>query len=381
MTGGAGASTDSILKRVPVKKYLTSPQFFLVLIILVLVSVIGTAKPNAFNGPFVIAPLLTSIAIFTIVGLAQMMVLSIGHMNIAVGNMAAFGAMFSGMAFDLWHMPLIPGILVGLAAGAVIGGLTGWIIVRTGVNSFIVTLAMSFALLGLVPTMYSMFSTGSVFTVKPAGLDALGRGTFSDVCMVGYCGSAAVPVIIIPVFIVVLIIGGLYAKTKIGREILLTGANEKAAELSAIPTKNRVIQVHVLSGALAALGGILLGASTGSFTPAIGTEFMIQSFLGPILGGTLLAGGYISVTGTFLGITLALLIRRGLEIFGAGLEIINILLGLILLVALSAERIRTLRRRRPAQELQESPDPSGQEPPGGPQPVPAQTGGSVGGEL
>lgn len=337
------------------RRYLTSPQSFLVLIILVLVAVIGAAKPNAFNGAFVVAPLLTSIAIFTIVGLAQMMVLSIGQMNIAVGNMAAFGAMFTGMAFDLWDMPFLVGLLVGLAAGAVIGGLTGWIIARTGVNSFIVTLAMSFALLGLVPTVYSMLSPGSAFTSKPDGMEFLGRGTFLDVCMVGYCGPAAIPVMVVPVLIVVLLVGGLYARTKLGREILLTGANIKAAELSAIPTNKRVVLVHAISGALAAFAGILLATSTGSFTPAIGNEFMLQSFLGPILGGTLLAGGYISVTGTFLGITLALLIRRGLELFGAGVEMLNIFLGLILLVALSAERIRTVRRRRPSEAPAETP--------------------------
>lgn len=339
---------SSLKKGIDFKRYATSPQAFLVVIIAVLIAVIGGAKPNAFNGAFVIAPLLTSIAIFTIVGLAQMMVLSIGQMNIAVGNMAAFGAMFTGMAFDLWKMPFVVGLIVGLIAGAAIGGITGWIIAKTGVNSFIVTLAMSFALLGLVPTVYDVLSPGSAFTVKPEGMEFLGRGTFLDVCMAGYCGPAAIPVMVVPVLAVILLVGWLYSRTKLGREILLTGANIQAAELSAIPTNKRVVLVHALSGALAAFAGVLLATSTGSFTPAIGNEFMLQSFLGPILGGTLLAGGYISVTGTFLGITLSLLIRRGLELFGAGVEMLNIFLGLILLVALSAERIRTVRRRKPA---------------------------------
>ncbi|MBP2411794.1 ribose transport system permease protein [Arthrobacter stackebrandtii] len=356
------------------KRYLTSPQFFLALIILVLVGLIGAAKPNAFNGAFVVAPLLTSIAIFTIVGLSQMMVLSIGQMNIAVGNMAAFGAMFTGMAFDLWNMPFIVGLIAGLVAGAAIGGLTGWIIAKTGVNSFIVTLAMSFALLGLVPTVYSMLSPGSAFTAKPEGMEFLGRGTFLDVCMVGYCGPAAIPVMVVPVLLVVLLVGGLYARTKLGREILLTGANIKAAELSAIPTNKRVVLVHALSGALASLAGILLATSTGSFTPAIGNEFMLQSFLGPILGGTLLAGGYISVTGTFLGITLTLLIRRGLELFGAGVEMLNIFLGLILLVALSAERIRTVRRRKPTPTPPDGPPPAE---PAAAEPAPAESGATA----
>jgi len=328
------------------RAHLATPRFLLLVIIVVLVAVIVALKPSFLNGAFVLAPLITSIAIFTVVGLAQMVVLSIGHMNIAVGNMAAFGAMISGISFDLFQVPLVVGIAAGLVGGGLIGALTGWIIARTGVNSFIVTLAMSFALLGLVPTVYSALSTGSAFTTKPEGFDALGRDSFADVCLLGWCGPAAIPVMVVPVIVVMVLVALLYTKTRFGRELLLTGSSVKAAEFSGIPTSRRIVLAHTLSGALAALAGILLATSIGSFTPSIGEEFMLQSFVGPILGGTLLAGGYVSVTGTFLGITLALLIRKGLELFGFGIESLNVLLGLILLVALSADRVRDIRGRR-----------------------------------
>lgn len=122
----------------------------------------------------------------------------------------------------------------------------------------------------------------------------------------------------------------------------MTGSNISASELSGIPTGRRVIVAHLLSGTLAALAGIMLGVSTGSFTAAIGSEFMLPSFLGPILGGTLLAGGFVSVAGTFLGTALTSVIRTGLEMTGVGVESLNIFLGLILLLALSAHRLRHL---------------------------------------
>ncbi|HEY5224105.1 MAG TPA: ABC transporter permease [Microbacteriaceae bacterium] len=327
-------------------RFLATSRFFLLVIIVILVTVFGAAKPAFFNGPFVIAPLLTSISIYTVVGLSQMVVPPVGHMNLAVGQMASFGAIFMGMSYQLWHAPLILGLLIGLVAGAAIGTLTGWLIARTGVNSFIVTLAMSFALIGLVPTMYSWLSTSAAFTVKPAGLDVIGQASFANLCIGSTCGTNAVPLIVLPVIVTMLLIGYLYSRTRFGRELLVTGSNIHAAELSGIPTGRRIIFVHALSGALAALAGFLLAASIGSFTPTIGGEFMLQSFVGPILGGTLLAGGYVSVTGTLLGITLMLLIRKGLELFGLGIETLNVLLGLILLIALSADRIRNIRRRR-----------------------------------
>ncbi|WP_216851612.1 ABC transporter permease [Herbiconiux sp. VKM Ac-2851] len=327
-------------------RWLGTPRFVLIAIIAVLVGVLIALKPSFLNGAFVLAPLITSIAVFTVVGLAQMTVLSIGHMNIAVGQMAAFGAMVAGLSFDLFALPLVAGILLGLVAGAAIGAATGWMIARTGVNSFIVTLAMSFALLGLVPTVYSALSTGSAFVVKPEGFDLLGRTSFASVCLAGWCGPAAIPLMVVPVLVVMAVIGLLYQRTRYGRELLLTGSNVTAAELSGIPTSRRIVLAHTLSGTLAALAGILLATSIGSFTPSIGDEFMLQSFVGPILGGTLLAGGYVSVVGTFLGITLTLVIRKGLELFGVGIETLNVLLGIILLVALSADRVREIRLRR-----------------------------------
>ncbi|MDO9397323.1 MAG: hypothetical protein Q7T71_12305, partial [Herbiconiux sp.] len=305
----------------------------------------------------VIAPLITSIAIFTVVGLSQLVVMSVGHMNLAIGPMAAFGAMFMGMSYELWNLPLWAGLVIGLVAGAAVGALAGWLIARTGVNSFIVTLAMSFALIGLVPTMYSWLSVGSAFTVKPEGFDLIGRSPFSVLCLGDVvCGSNAVPIIIVPTIVTMVLLGYLFTRTRIGRELLMTGSNVEAAQLSGIPTGRRIVLVHTLSGVLAALAGFLLAASTGSFTPGIGGEFMLQSFVGPILGGTLLAGGYVSITGTLLGITLTLLIRKGLDLFGVGIETLNILLGLILLIALSADRFRSLggrRRRRPTKTTSE----------------------------
>ncbi|WP_161490346.1 ABC transporter permease [Agromyces aureus] len=318
----------------------------LLLLIVVLVALIGSLKPMFFSPAFVIGPMLTSIAIFTVVGLAQMVVLSVGQMNLAVGGMAAIGAMGSAMIFQAFDVPLIVGILVGLAFGGAVGALCGVLIAYAGVNSFVVTLAMSFALLGLVPAVYSWVSTGNAITVQTPGLAELGRSKLSDLCLGDVCGPDGIPLILFVALAAMIVIGLLFARSRVGREILLTGSNDRAALLSAIPVPRRIITVHTLSGALAALAGFMLGASTGSFTPGIGQEFMLQSFLGPILGGTLLAGGYVSVIGTFLGITLTVVIRQGLLLFGVGIEGLNILLGTILLIALSADRIRSVTGAR-----------------------------------
>src|SRR6185437_790891 len=141
-----GRMSDSRLRRWG-RAELRSPRPLLVILIVVLFGIFATLKPMFLNGPFSIAPLITTISIFTVVGLSQMMALSVGHMNLAVGQLAGISSLVMGACFENLKLPLLPGLLVGLVVGAALGGLAGWIIAKTGVNSFIVTLAMNFTLL------------------------------------------------------------------------------------------------------------------------------------------------------------------------------------------------------------------------------------------
>jgi ribose transport system permease protein len=317
-------------------------------LIVALVIVFGSLRSTFFDERFVIFPLLRDITTLTVVGLAQLAVLSIGHLNIAVGRMAAFGAMFMGVAYQEWHFPLYAGLLVGLVAGAAIGALAGVIITSSGVNSFVVTLAMDFALLGLISLVYSQFTAAAAFTTKPPGMIELRQYTLADVCAGDLCGSAAIPQLVIFAVIAMCVVGYLFSRARTGREMLMVGANPVAAELSGINVTRRVIGAHALSGALAALAGFLLAVTSGSFTAGIGSEFMLPSFLGPVLGGTLLTGGVVSVVGTLLGTTLTQVIRQGLTMLGASVESLSISLGAILLAALSLDRVRHVISERKA---------------------------------
>ncbi|MFI1769672.1 ABC transporter permease [Streptomyces sp. NPDC020800] len=318
----------------------SSQRLGLIVVIAALVLLFGSARSAFYDQQMSVFPLLRDIATLTVVGLAQLAVLSIGHMNLAVGRMAAFSAMFMGAAYQYWHLPLYAGLAVGLVAGGAIGALTGWIITVTGVNSFVVTLAMDFALLGLVSLVYSQFTVAAAFTAKPAGMDELRNLSLADVCVGQVCGSPAVPQLMLFTLVAMATVGYLYTRTRLGRELLLVGSNITAARLSGIPTARRVVTAHALSGALAALAAFMLAVTSGSFTAGIGGEFMIPSFLGPVLGGTLLAGGAVSVAGTLLGTSLVQVIRQGLTMLGIGLESLNTYLGVILLLALSTDRVR-----------------------------------------
>ncbi|MBK6010186.1 ABC transporter permease [Streptomyces sp. MBT53] len=314
----------------------------LLLLVIALSVLFGVLRPAFLDQRLVLFPLLRDISTLTVVALAQMVALSVGHMNLAVGRMAAFGALFAGLGYDRLGVPMQVGLLLSLAAGATVGALTGWLIARTGVSSFVVTLAMDFALLGLVSLLYSALTDDAAFTTHPSGIDALRSYSLADICAGPICGSPAVPQIAQFTVLAMLGLAFLYGSTRIGRELLLTGANPAAAELSGIPTGRRIVLAHTLSGLLAALAGFMAAAGTGTFRASIGDDFMLPSFLGAVLGGTLLTGGVVSVLGTLLGTALVGVIRKGLDLLGVGLESLNIYLGCVLLLALSADRIRAV---------------------------------------
>ncbi len=141
-------------------------------------------------------------------------------------------------------------------------------------------------------------------------------------------------------------VGYVFRYTRLGRELLMTGSSESAAKYSGIPTGRRIIGAHAMSGTLAALAGFLLAVNNGAFSASIGEGFLLPSFLAPVLGGTLLAGGAVSVFGTVLGAALTQIIYKGLNLLGFVLDELKIYVGVVLIVALSLDRLRVVLAER-----------------------------------
>lgn len=326
-----------------IKSVISDPRVVLSFMTAALFVFFGLKNSAFFNVDFVLYPLLRDGAVLTVIGLAQLCALSIGHLNLAVGRIAAVAALTSGASYQYWHLSLVPGLIIGLLTGAILGLFTGWIIVKSQVNAFIVTLAMDFALLGLVTFIYVSFTGATAaFITKPEGMEYWRNTSLHQYCISGVCGPRIFPMMLVPAIIALALVGFMYSKTRLGRELLSTGSNLRAAKLSGISVDRRIITAHALSGLLAALAGVMLAFTNGSFTASIGSQFMLPSFLGPVLGGTLLVGGSVAVLGTFIGTMLTLVIRQGLSVQGIGLETLNIALGLVLLTALSLGQIQKM---------------------------------------
>lgn len=273
-----------------------------------------------------------TIAITTIVGLSQMMVLSVGQMNLSVGAIGGMAGVLSGYLMQEHNFPIWAAIVGGLIAGAAVGWLNGAMIVKTGLNSFVVTLGMASVITGLV----FILTKAEAYRDLPRPFVRFGKERWVE-----WGWLQLSPLLFIALGVTGLI-GFFYGATLYGRRMLATGANVRAARLSGVPTGHMILISHTLSGVLAGLAGILLVSRLGSALPSAGDNWLLPSFAAPIVGGTLLSGGGVAVLGTFLGAMLIESVSVGLTLLNVPSFWIQLFIGLVLLLAVLLDRARTV---------------------------------------
>ncbi len=315
-----------------------SSQIGLFIILVGFWIVFSTASPG-FMSTFNLFTIGRALAVDIVIGFSQMVVLATGGMNLAVGSIGVCAVMISGYLMQGLGLPVPVGIAGALALGGFLGWLNGFAIVRTGVNSFIITLASA-----------SLFLGGMLILTKAVPFNALPPevGAFGRLRIGGFISPLVFIAVAIGIALIVL-----YRYSSLGRQILAAGANPRAAEMSGVPVNRVILISHMLSGVLAATAGMMVVARLGAAMPSTGgEEWLLPSFLGPVLGGTLLSGGFVSVIGTMLGAALVTTIRSGLLVLQIGNFWLQFFLGIILLCAVLLERYRArvAERRRIARQ-------------------------------
>ena len=301
------------------------------LVSLVAVVVISIFQPS-FLSSFNILVLLSAIAVNMLIALAQLVIIAVGQMNLAVGSIGGLVAIsFAGM-MEVWGLPPLIAVLGGLAIGLAAGMASGFVIARTGISAFIITLAglQIFKGINLGITQAQPF-----YNVPQSVKD------FGNLAMAGPIPWLVLPMVVLSVFMWLL-----FNRLRIGRFILAIGGNRNAAELSGINLDTTVIWAHALSGLLAAAAGMMLVARLQIGHPAIGEDWLISSFAAPVIGGAMLSGGHVSVGGTFFGVVIIAIITQALVLFAIDPFVVQIVLGALILWAVGINRLREVRVAR-----------------------------------
>ncbi|MEU0505967.1 ABC transporter permease [Nocardia sp. NPDC005998] len=269
--------------------------------------------------------------------LAEVLVLVVGRMDLSLES--TFG-LAPGVAIWVtmgttevgaftWASPWMT-IPIALLVGAAVGVVNGLLIVRFGLNGFIVTLAMLIALRGLL----TFLTSGFTLTKIPDSVEWLGNARV--------LGLPANVIIALALFV----IGYLVLNyTTAGRALYAVGGNEAAARAAGIRTDRVVIAVLVIAGVLAAIGGLIYSGQFASVQVSQGDGMIFNVFAACVIGGVSLNGGRGSVVGAFFGILILTLIQKLLSYGGVSADSLKFINGALILVALVITRIASGRRQ------------------------------------
>ena len=282
-----------------------------------------TSKVNIYS-------ITRSIGIDGVIGMAMMTVLVTGGLNLALGAIGVCSAMGVGWALQTLGLPVAPSMLFGVVLGAALGAINGLIVVTTRLHSFVVTLATMSIFFG---TMV-LLSGSNGFNALPRELTGFGRMRLFGM----------VSPLLLVMFAVAAVLFYIYRYTAFGREMLAAGANPFAAKLSGLPVERLFVWCHALCGGIGAIAGVMASLRNGAIVPSmagpLGADWLLPAFLAPVLGGTLLTGGAVSVLGAVLGTVFVEVITSGLYMLQIGEFWIQTALGLVLLGAILLERGR-----------------------------------------
>jgi ribose transport system permease protein len=281
---------------------------------------------SSFLTPFNLYNLSRTAALYVFMAMGQAIVVVVGGMNLSLGAIGGLTVVIAGWSMDNMGWPPLVAVALSLLAGIAAGAFNGMVIVKSKLNSFVVTLGSSFIFVGLKDGI----SKGFPYTDIPKTITLLGRGSLFGI-----------PNLFLLMIVLLLIMSYFFKFTVLGRRILATGGNVEAARLSGIRTDNIILLAHTLSGFFAATAGLLWISRMGSAQSSTGSDWLIISFAVAIIGGTALSGGEFSALGFFASAIMLALIKNGLIMLNVNVYFEQTFLGIIVLLAVSVESIRT----------------------------------------
>ncbi|KUJ63977.1 ABC transporter permease [Streptomyces albus subsp. albus] len=259
-----------------------------------------------------------------LIGLAQMVALCVGQLNLAVGALGGFSACLMGVLMADHGLPAGLAVLIGVLAATLVGLLTGVFIVATRINGFIATLGTMTILLG---AQYRLSGTRTIDGYSPT-LREFGRSA-----------PLSFPLIFLTALAAAALLAAFMYRTIAGRRLLAAGGNPLAARLSGISTDRQIVLAHTLSGLLVGIAAMTATASLPGVNRSVGGDWLLPSFAAPIIGGVALTGGSVAVLGTVLAAFVMRLIDTARAQFSLDPSWVNFLIGVVVLGTVVGGRV------------------------------------------
>jgi simple sugar transport system permease protein len=312
----------------PLARLLRHPELG-ALAAVVVIGVFFSVSTTAFATPGGVANWTDVASTIGIVSVAVALLMIAGEFDLSAGVMVGSAGLLAGLLSTRLGLHLWLCVAAALVFAAGVGWLNGYVVVRTGLPSFIVTLATFFALqgvnLGVTKALTNNVQVGGLRSAPGyEQVHAVFGGTFSPwnfrITLLWWIGFTAVAALLLK-------------RTRTGNWIFAVGGDAAAARMMGVPVARVKIGLFVATSVTAALVGVMVAARLGSVTATqgVGNEFMY--IVCAVVGGTLLSGGYGSPVGASLGAMIVGMAFIGIQFSGWNTDWRFLFLGVILLVA------------------------------------------------
>ncbi|RQP22256.1 ABC transporter permease [Albitalea terrae] len=280
-----------------------------------------------------------------------------GEFDLSIGSMIGFSGMMLAIPCLYWHWPVWAAAVFAFGCAMALGGVNGWLVVRTGLPSFIVTLAFYFILRGLslalstTLTGKTILSTNGDLVLRQivSADPVIGSlfhghvltGLFNSLAHAGFMaarddGTAlAIGVPKVVVWWLLITAAGAFtlARTRFGNWVLASGGDPVAAKNVGIPVARVKILLFVLMAFFSTLFAVLQVADAGSAAADRGLQKEFEAIIAAVIGGCLLTGGYGSVVGAAFGALIFGMVQIGIGYTSIDNNWYRVFLGVMLLVA------------------------------------------------
>jgi len=299
------------------------------IVLLVAVGALTLASPEFLTGNN-LANLARQVAIFGILAIGQLVVILTGGIDLSVGSILGLaGAVTAQLLVS--GVPIIPAILIGMVVGGVLGIANGVLVTRFKLPPFIATLGM----LGIARGIVLVITDANTIQGLPDGFQTVANGTV-----------LGIPNLLIIFAIITAIAWFVLNRTVFGRYVYAVGSNPEAARLAGVPVAMVTTAVYVISGVLAAVGGVLLTSRLGAGVPTAGTGFELQAIAACVIGGASLSGARGSAIGAACGALIIGVLNNGGNLLAINAFYLQIAIGALVLVAVGFDQMNTRKAGR-----------------------------------
>lgn len=309
----------------------------LLLLLVGLIAVFSTLRPETFPTAFTFTSLANSRSIYALAALAVMIPLAANQFDLSVAGMIGLSQILAIGLQTQQGLPWGLACLLVLGAGVVVGAVNAALVAGVRIHAFIATLGTGSVLLGLLQ-WYTQ------------GRQVVGALPEAFVAIASRLPATPVPLALIYVLALAALMWLVFDHTPIGRRLYVIGDNPRAAELNGIPVRRYVAGAFVASGAIAAATGIVLQAQLRVGQSTVGQEFLLPAFAAALLGATTIRPGRVNVWGTVIAVAVLAVTVAGLNQLGAPFFVEPLFNGLMLTLAVGLSVSAARRRERLATE-------------------------------